>query len=258
MKKLLMLILIGLLVILSIFIVINGFEIGGIQVLSYTGIQEKDKELDEKIQEASKLAERDYKQAVSNVQENSRKLEQEKKEYEEMTLISSEGDVQAAKQIEKYEVETLWVKLGNYATSEGTVIKMDIVQGNTNETYNLRFTINGSYISITYFISDIENDSTLGFKIEEFKMLPGSGADLQATFVCKEIAIKGVTETTNPNLGTEATTGTEGTTNTTNNATNSANTTNTTNTTNQNTANGNTTSQNTANGNTAGNTSVAQ
>lgn len=231
MKKLLLLILIGLLVALSAFIAINGFEIGNVQVLSYTGIQEKNKELDAKIQESSKLAEKDYKQAVSNVEESSKKLKQAKQEYEDMTAISSEGDIQLANQLERYEVETLWVKLGNHATSEGAVMRMDIVQGNTKDTYNLKFTVTGSYISITDFISDIENDSTLGFKIEEFKMLPtSSGADLQATFVCKEIAIKDVTETSNPNTGTENTT----------NTTNSTNNTNTTNTTATNTTQNNT------------------
>lgn len=230
MKKLLMLILIGLLLVLSIFIVINGFQIGNVQVLSYMGIQKKDKELDEKIQQSSKLAEKDYKQAVSNVEESSKKLEQEKQKYEDMTAISSEGDVQTANQIEKYEVETLWVKLGNYATSEGAVIRMDIVKGTdtTSDTYNLKFTVNGSYISITDFISDIENDSTLGFKIEEFKMLPGSDSDLQATFVCKDIAIKDVTETSNTNTGT--TDSTDNTTNTTNGTTTNATNTTTNNT----------------------------
>lgn len=234
MKKLLMLILIGLLILLSGFIVISGFEVGNIQVLGYMGIQEKNKELDEKIQESSKLAEKDYKQALSTVQESSKKLEKAKKDYEDMTTISSEGDVQTAGQIERYEVETLWVKLGNYATSEGAVMKMDIVQGNTTDTYNLKFTVNGSYISITDFISDIENDSTLGFKIEEFKMLPSSsGEELQATFVCKDISIKDVLQTSSTNSGTQEPTDSTNTTNTINNTnnTNSTNSTNTTNTT---------------------------
>lgn len=226
MKKLLMLILIGLLVILSIFIVINGFHIGSVEVLSYTGIQSKNKELDEKIQQASKLAEKDYKQAVSNVEENSKKLQQEKKEYEDMIAISGEANTQVANQLERYEVETLWVKLGNHATSEGAVLRIDIVKGNNTaiDTYDLNFTVTGSYISITDFISDIENDSTLGFKIEEFKMLPtGTANELKATFVCKDIAIKDVTETSNPNIGIENTENAKNTTNT--NTTNSANTT---------------------------------
>ncbi len=236
MKKLLMLILIVLLVALSAFIVIKGFEVGEVEVLSYLGIRDRNEELDNTIQEASKLAEKDYRQAVTTVQDSSKKLEQTKKEYEDMTVISSEGDVQNAGQIERYEVETLWVKLGNYATSEGAVLRIDIVQGNTSDTYNLRFTVTGSYISITDFISDIENDSTLGFKIEEFKMIP-DGELLQGSFVCKEIAIKEVSQTSNPNVGIVTNeTGTTNNTNTTN-----------TNTTNSNTTNSTTNSTNTAN-----------
>lgn len=252
MKKLLMLILIVLLLALSVFVVINGLEIGSIEVLSYTGIQKNNKELDEKIQEASKLAEKDYKEAVAMVQENSKKLENTKKEYDDMIAVEGDGSIQNTSQIERYEVETLWVKLGKYATSEGAIIKMDILQGNTSDTYNLMFTVNGSYVSITDFISDIENDSTLGFKIEEFKMLPGETADeLQATFVCKEIGIKDISNansnimqnqpmdgTTNPSNPTNTTTTTNQTnstntvnkteTNTTTNGTNTQNTTKTT------------------------------
>ena len=248
MKKLLILILIGLLLALSIFIVVSGFEIGNIEVLSFTGIQNRNKELDETIQQASKLAEKDYKQAVSNVLENSKKLEQTKKEYEDMTAISSEGDIQLANQLQKYEIETLWVKLGNYATSEGVIIRMDVVNGSASEVYNLKFTVTGSYISITDFISDIENDSTLGFKIEEFKMLPtSSGSDLQATFVCKDISIKDVSATSNINTNEE---------DVENNEENNANTTNSTkNTTSNNTTGNNTTTKSNT---TTNNTNVAQ
>ncbi len=248
MKKLLMLILIGLLLILSIYIVVSGFEVGNIEVLSYMGIQQKNKELNGKIQEASKLAEKDYRQTVSTVEESSKKLEQTKKEYDDITVISSDGSMDAAGQLERYEIETLWVKLGNYATSEGAVVRIDIVRGNTSSTYNLKFTVNGSYISITDFISDIENDSTLGFKIEDFKMVP-SGDTLQATFICKEIAIKEVSETSNPNVGLP-----ENKDNTTNTA-NGGNTTNTNKTTNAtNTAGGN----NTATSNTTNTPNVAR
>lgn len=247
MKKLLMLILIGLLVTLSIYIVVVGFEVGGVEILSYVGIQYKNKALDEKIQEASKLAEKDFKQAVNTVKENSKKLEQTKKEYEDLTVVSSDGEVQAAAQLERYEVETLWVKLGNYATSEGAIVRIDIVQGNTKDTYNLRFAVNGSYISITDFISDIENDTTLGFKIEEFKMIP-SGDTLQGSFVCKEIAIKEVSGTSNPNTGLTATDGAN-----TNNTSNTVNTSNTSN----NTTGGSTVSSNSTNNTNSANNTIA-
>lgn len=240
MKKLLILILIALLLALTGIIAINGVEFGSFEILGIRGIQERSQELDEKIQEAGKLAQKDFQQAVEDVEDNSKKLQETKAEYDEMTAISSASDVESAAQLEKYEIETLWVKLGNHATNEGATMKMDVTQGSntTQNTYNLNFTVNGSYIAITDFISDIENDDTLGFKIEEFKMIPsGSDSNLQATFVCKDIAIKEITSTTPVTSTSDETTNNTNNTNNTN-TTNSSNTTttanNTTNTTNSN------------------------
>ena len=242
MKKLLILILIALLLALSIFIVIQGVNIGGVQILGIRAIQDKSAELDTKIQEAARLVEKTYQQAVSDVDENAKKLEEEKKNYEDMTTISTDGEVQAANQLERYEIETLWVRLGDHATSQGVVMQMDVLQGSSGAegVYDLRFTATGSYISITDFISAIENDSTLGFKIEEFRMVP-SGSDLQATFVCKDIAITEVSSTTQINQDTNNTNATNNT-NSTNNTSNTNNTNNTTNST-SNTSNTNAASE---------------
>lgn len=249
MKKVLILILIALLLALTMFVAINGVQIGKLEILGVTGIQDRNSELEEKIAQATKLASTDYKKAVSTVQENSKKLEEEKKKYEDMTAISTDSEIQEAAQLQTYEIEYLWAKIGNHATSEGATIKMDVTKGTntTTSTYNLKFTVTGTYISITDFISDIENDSSLGFKIEEFKMLPGNGSDLEATFVCKDIAIKDLSQeviTQNND---------ENNTNTTNrtNSTNTTNTTNTTNSTNTNTSN------TTNNTNTSNSTNVA-
>lgn len=239
MKKLLILILIALLLALTMFIAINGVQIGNLEILGVTGIQDRNSELEEKIAQATKLASTDYKKAVSAVQENSKKLEEEKKNYEDMTAISTESEIQEAAQLQTYEIEYLWAKIGNHATSEGAIIKMDVTKGTntTSNTYNLKFTVTGSYISITDFISDIENDSSLGFKIEEFKMLPGNGSDLEATFVCKDITIKDLSQaviTQNNDENNTNNTNNANNTNNTNstNATNTANNTNTSNTTN--------------------------
>ena len=251
MKKLLILILIALLSALSIFVVIQGINIGNLEILGIKGIQQRSNELDQKIQQAGKLAQKDYNQAVSDVQTNAKKLNEEKKNYEDMTAISQEGDVQAANQLEKYEIETLWVRLGNHATSQGAIMQMDVLQGSNSakDGYNLKFTATGCYISITDFISAIENDSTLGFKIEEFRMTPMQNSeDLQATFVCKDISIKDVSAITPPTTTQEDTdsTNTTNTTNTTNKTnTNSTNTTNSTNKTNTNSTK-NTTNTNSA------------
>ena len=199
------------------------------------------------------MAEKDYKQAVSDVETNAKRLKEEKANYDEMVATTDES-TGTTSQIEKYEIETLWVRLGNHATSEGVVMQMDVIKGNSSlpDVYNLRFTATGSYISITDFISAIENDSMLGFKIEEFKMNPmGSGSDLQATFVCKDITIKDVsataTNTTTDNNNNGNNTNNKNTNNNTNN-TNSNNTSanNTTNSNNTNNATSNTNSTNVA------------
>lgn len=240
MKKLLISILIGLLIALSVFIAIQGLKIGSLEILGIKGIQEKNDELDRKVEQATKLAAVDYKKAVSEVQESAKKLTEEKKNYEDLTIMNTDEEGQVASQIQRYEIETLWVTLGNHATSEGAIIKMDVIKGSNNiqDTYNLKFTVNGSYISITDFISDIENDTTLGFKIENFKMTPTNEENtLQATFTCNDIYIVDVdtsavvTDTTTDN--TTNTTNTENTANTANtaNTSNVSNTTNTSNTT---------------------------
>ena len=98
-------------------------------------------------------------------------------------------------------------------------------------TYDLDFTATGSYICITDFVSAIENDSTLGFKIEEFKLVP-SGSDLQATFTCKDISINKEELNTSTVMTTQNTNTTNNTTNTTNSTNSTNNTANNTNTTN--------------------------
>ena len=246
MKKLLILILITLLLILTMFIGIKGVTIGKIEILGIKGIQAKNNELDTKIQEAAKLVEKTYAQTISEVNSNAKKLKEEKQNYQDMTAISSDGETQAVNQIEKYEIETLWVKLGNHATSEGVVMKMDVTSGSSGAqgSYNLNFTVTGGYVQIEDFISSIENDSTLGFKIEEFKMAP-SGNDLQATFVCKDIPIKQVSSTTTVTQNTTtdgkntANTNTAGNNTADNNTANAANNTNTTNNTTNNTTTSN-------------------
>lgn len=246
MKKLLILILITLLLILTMFIGIKGVTIGKIEILGIQGIQAQNSELDSKIQDAAKLVEKTYAQTISEVNSNAKKLKEEKQNYQDMTAISSDGETQAVNQIEKYEIETLWVKLGNHATSEGVVMKMDVTSGSSGaqDSYNLNFTVTGGYVQIEDFISSIENDSTLGFKIEEFKMAP-SGNDLQATFVCKDIPIKQVSSTTTVTQNTTtdgnntANTNTAGNNTTGNNTANAVNNTNTTNNTTNNTTTSN-------------------
>ena len=228
MKKLLILILIALLVLLGYFIIIQGVGTeGSLQILGIKGIQAKNAELEQKIQEATSLAEKDYQSVLSEIKQNTQSFEDAKKRYEDNVIINEGGEVETLSK--PYDIETLWVRLGNHATSQGANIQEMKVNNSTTGaegTYDLDFTVTGSYICITDFISAIENDSTLGFKIEEFNMRP-CGSELQATFTCKDISIN--KNELNENV---VITTTDNTTNNTNTAGNTSNTTNTTNTTN--------------------------
>ena len=251
MKKLLMLILIALLVALSIFIVINGFNLGKVEVLGLNGIKTRNSELDEKIQEATKLATTEYKETLQTLEKDAKDFEAKKQEYQSLSTASDGADLQIASQFQRYNYERLLVELGTHATSEGANLKIDVVgdgielQLGANEKiylYDFNFTVTGSYVAITSFVSDIENDADLGFRIEQFKLKPGtSTSNLQATFTCKNIPMiekipvivtsndagENGTEENNANTTNENSNSTNTNTNSTNNTNTSSNTTNT-------------------------------
>ena len=104
----------------------QGLKIGNLEVLGIQGIKQRNDELDVKVEQATRLAGVGYKQAVAEVQDSAKKLTEEKKNYEDLTIMNTDDQGQVSSQIQRYEIETLWVTLGNHATSEGAIIKMDV------------------------------------------------------------------------------------------------------------------------------------
>lgn len=261
MKKLLIIITIALIFTLTCITVINGLQIGGISILGIKGIRSENSDLQSKIDEATKLASTTYTTKLTSLDTDLKDMKAEKQKYDDMVATSSQSEIQIAIQEQVYTVDKLWTKIGTLATDEGLDATFELTAGTREPVkkgngesdykyYNINFTVQGGYANISLYISDLENDSQLGFKIEGFKMEPvGDGGTVKATFVCKDIAITGISTSTiqssNPNeqgnndanvQGTQNanTTNTNNTTNTTNtnNTTNTTNTNNTTNTTN--------------------------
>lgn len=251
MKKLLLGIITILVMALIIVTAINGLQIGKFKILGIKEIKTKDAELDTTIQKATKLASTDYQKKIDDLNNTIKKLETERTSYEDMVNVSTESEVEAANQSYDNMIEFLLVRIENHAKSEGVTMKMDVTKSSSGaeNVYNLNFTVTGTYVGIEEFITDVEDDSKLGYKIEDFKMIASSenGNTVQATFVCKNISIGGISESV---VSTQNTTDT---TNKINNATTNTNTTNTTNDTKTNTNTENTTSKtdSTANNNTA-------
>ena len=213
MKKLLLGVIAGLLVILTGITVVKGFKIGSIEVLGVQAIKQKNDELDEKVKEATKLASTDYQRKIDDLNNEIKKLQTEKNNYQEMVSVSTDSEVEAANQSYENMIEFLLVRIENHAKSEGVIIDLTVSRSSSGaeNVYNLNFTALGSYVGIEEFITDIEDDAKLGYKIEEFKMTASSqnGSTVQATFVCRDISIEGLsssgvdTSTTNTNTVNE-------------------------------------------------------
>ena len=251
MRKLLLGLISILLLGLSIYIAMCGISIGSLEINGIPAIQEENAKLESKIQTASTLRNSTYPQNTAALESAYKKLMSEKENYEQILSLGVDENGQPLNKIQEYEIEKIWVTMGNYATRQGVDLKMDLTSNNSiSKTYDLKFTVIGGYIQIIDFLYDIERDSTLAFKIEEFKMVPGNTTEeLIATFTCKDIKIniteitesdQNTTETTDKNDAENTDTATNNKTNTnnaTNNKTNTNNTTSSENKTNNNTTN---------------------
>lgn len=242
MRKLLLGLISAMLLALSIYTVICGFSIGSLEIKSVTAIKEANIKLDNKIKNASELRTKTYPQNVTQLETQYKKLMSEKESYEQLLELGVDENGLPLNKIQEYEIEKIWVTMGIYAKKQGVDLKMDISSNNSiSKTYDLKFTATGGYIQITDFLYDVERDSTLVFKIEDFKMVPGSSTEnLSATFTCKDIKIN-ITESTN-NTTTDDKETQETDKNTTNSTQNNSSSKTNTNTTNNNTTNTNTNS----------------
>ncbi|MBR3249296.1 MAG: hypothetical protein IKF83_01190 [Clostridia bacterium] len=247
MRKTLIMLMIFLLGVIVIVMMLNSLSVGNLKILGLRDLNAKNKELDSQIQNLSSLSSTGYQKALTDVENSTKQYKTSKEEYDQLAAVSAEGQLSTASQLQKYEIEYLWTRIGTHATKENVVIKMEVSANSTSSAtgyYDLNFTVTGGYVAITDFIYDIENDSSLGFKIENFKMTSGT-----ATFSCKNISINiDPSEITSGESNEDNSSNTNSSTENTN--TKSDNTTNTTNTT----SNTNTTSTNTStNTNSAGN-----
>lgn len=176
MRKLLISILIALLLLVTAYSIWKGISIGNIKILSFTNIKSESENLDTQIAEITKLKEQDYKKTLSDIESNAKLLLQEKEKYATLVSTSTDTEIEKATQAQKYEQDFLWAKIGNHATAQGVTLKFDIAVGAVNkENYDLYFTVNGTYTNITEFVMALENDNLLGFKIENFKLIPENG-----------------------------------------------------------------------------------
>ena len=178
--------------ILIICLSIFGFKIGKFEILSISDIIEKNNNVKSKIEKVTTLATSTYPATVSKVEDTIDEFNIQKQKYEEMSELNSDDD--GVFETEKYDIGYLWTTLGKYASKNNVGLALDVKNATVTDLYDLDFTIQGEYVDISTFITKIENDSNLLFRIYNFKLIPGkSTVDLKATFTVKDVNIDGNT-----------------------------------------------------------------
>lgn len=192
MRKLLISILLILLIVLAYFTIFEGISIGDFEILSTSGIVKLNDNLTTKIEEANKKIKSDLQSKETELKQNIDILLDNKESYYNLANVSTESEISRANTEETYTYEYLSIKIGRYARTEGVNLTMNVKTGDAGDevTKNLDFTLVGQYFAIMDFISALEDDSELDFRIEDFHMTPSSEDNLQATFNVTGVRIK--------------------------------------------------------------------
>lgn len=191
MKNILLTVIAFLVVLITILTMFNGIHIGNFQILSIGQIIEKSKDLDGEIEGVNTLNNVTYKKYLSDINEKVKALLQAKTKYLDIASTSTDQEIKNANQEEAYAEEYLWSKIGNHATGNGVVLKIEVTPTGVSNKNILSFTAQGEYMSIRDFVYALENDSDLNFTIEGFKLVKGSSEkSLVGTFTVADVGIK--------------------------------------------------------------------
>lgn len=185
MRKILLSTLTALLILALFMFMKNGISIGKFKILGFQGIADANGQLTTTINTAN-TKEQEYTSTIKKLQSDVQSLAKAKKEYLDLVTVSTDSEIQNALQTKNYTIEYLWSRVGNHATKEGVVVKMEVVSSSIGsaEYNNLNFTATGTYLALTNFIYDLENDSNLDFTIDSFQM-----TSKKCTFTVKNVKI---------------------------------------------------------------------
>lgn len=175
-------------IILLILFTIKGVNIGNFKVLSIAEIQEKNNDLNSKLDQASELASIEFPKKIETLEKTFEEYTSKKEKYEQLSGISSDEDIDIF-ETKQYDISYLWRVLGNYGKKRYLTLGIDVQKSdNTKSLYNFNFTVSGEYVKIIQFITDLENNSDLNFRIYDFKM-NGAGTTVTASFKVENISI---------------------------------------------------------------------
>ncbi|MBQ9279682.1 MAG: hypothetical protein IJ215_01355 [Clostridia bacterium] len=148
---------------------VNGqatYKLGGLSYTykapAYQEIKKQKETLESDQAKLDMLNDSGIKNAVASVEDEIKNYEAKKQAYDMLALTASRADIAEANKEEKYLLDYLWIKVGNYAADNNVKFKMTP----NDEDSSLTFDITGSYISVINFIYDLQNDGELDFAID--------------------------------------------------------------------------------------------
>lgn len=222
---------------LTVLFTLVDINVGVVKLSSVKGIIAKRQELKE-LETSLEEAETNYSTSKETLDTSKKNFETAKKEYDAISDETIEL-IREATTEENYDIEFMWIKLGNYATANNLTIVMvepggqmqvttqssentDSTQNTTSETTTntansnstestdttsnatansttttssnadtlLTITLEGSYLNVSDFIFEVENDKELRFKLDNIEMTYVQGTTIRTKFDVKNVIIK--------------------------------------------------------------------
>ena len=170
----------------------KGIQFGNVSILSLKQIAEKKEQV--KVAETSlELESTKYSILENKLNSLKKEFEQEKAKYEAISpeTVTMINELNAK---DKYSIEYIWIKLGNYASANHLEIVVaepgnSLNSEETKEDSIFTIQVEGSYTDVAEFIFHLESDSELSFKLDNIEMEYVSGTQIKATFDVKDIVI---------------------------------------------------------------------
>lgn len=179
-----------LIILLVVLLMVNGLSIGNFKILSISQIIQNNENLDKGIDDLNNLKNSVYRKKLSDLEVSTKDLSTSKQKYLDVASVSTQEEIRAATLVQTYSMEYLWSKLGGYATKEGVNLKLEVQTSDENND-TLKFTVKGSYVGIINYLTAIEDDDDLGFRIEQFKISSMDSEELlTASFNVSNVRIK--------------------------------------------------------------------
>ncbi len=192
MKKIILVLIIGLLGFLTYNTVVNGTQFMGYSIPSYTQLGESNQKLDTEANNLKTLINTTYANEVGYVVSAKKKFNEQKQLYDSLAANATDEQLEAAMREEEFLLDYLWILVGNYADDNGVKVLM-----NVKDDFSIEFDATGSYISIINFVYDLADDPELKFVIDNIQLEGGSNQDTvtKAKFIVYGVNV--VTKTEN-------------------------------------------------------------